>query len=205
MRNINMAALFLRHVERAKFEKVTIDGGLTVNNSTEVDFTDVHVNGAEVKVDEAKGWLTFTRSSFSGAVTMRQQFNSGRVIFDGCEFAGSPVNAVVEGGRLDVVVLSSKLPRIDILGKASGYVTCTVRASHFEQGAAPAIAMRLEAASSGCFDAEGNTFPLSGAPMILLSATPQGRLYLTDNLGPRNGGTPILVEAGVTSITSTCP
>jgi hypothetical protein len=164
------AGLYLRHLERAAFENITIEDnggvGLNTNNLTDVTFSDVHVSRTgdrptepALLIDEARGRITFTRCSFvdggGGAVVVEQRFNKARLTFNGCDIAApqrplaaaSLFRAHAGGaGQLELELLSTRVhdnaqSGIEVAATDASTVVFTARDSYFERLGSTAVGL----------------------------------------------------------------
>ena len=116
--NMSAGALHLRHVAKGEIENVVVSAGMRASNLEDFTFAGLRVRGP-VALEEAKESVRFTRCAFEdGAFDVTQQFNSAKVIFDGCSFSapGQPLASPVllalrtaGGGKLDVELRNAEL------------------------------------------------------------------------------------------------
>ncbi|HUJ13545.1 MAG TPA: right-handed parallel beta-helix repeat-containing protein, partial [Thermoanaerobaculia bacterium] len=203
------AALYLRHVENSSFENLEVAApggvGLNLNNVSALKFSGLHISEAgeagtepSLLIDELRGDASFAECTFldgaGGAVVVEQQFNSGRVEFDRCEFAAPKRSASVP-----VLVRSAV--------KAPGALELRFALCSFHDSDGGAVAMDVGVRSSGILSIAGTPFSNIGGKAVEVSAARGARaaLAMSGNpfVLPANRG-PALVHLSLAPGSSGC-
>ena len=194
------AGLYLRHVENARFENITIEDnggvGLNANNLVDSTFEQIRVTrtGTQLAepallIDEARGKIIFTLCSFidgtGGAAVIEQRFNSARLTFDRCDFSapGRPQSApsllrarVAGFGRLRLDLLDARVhdnagSGVDVAASDASTLAFRVTSSYMQQLGSPAVKIAGSDSSIVCAALSGNVIIGGANPAVQFVGT----------------------------------